>query len=165
MRARKGAPRAKFPVCDDMTDAGDSSDLETPPPVTPPATPMRKQTFDNSRTAPANKPTVGFPFNCPSPPASGQKKGRKHRRSPSEGVFNMSLSSDEDVAGSGQALLSFARSRAQQKPPATPSPSFSRATSAPFLEGVRGEKPANFYASSIFQNSPSPDELPDPSSF
>ncbi|KAF6764178.1 hypothetical protein DFP72DRAFT_840286 [Ephemerocybe angulata] len=163
---RKGAHKARFPVCDDVSEVGDSSDTETPSPVTPPATPLRKHAQAHVQSAPPVRHSAAFPFNNVSP--QQQNKGRRHRRSPSEGVFNMSFSSDEDVtSGSGNALLTFARSRAQQKVPTTPSPSLSRATAvALFPEGAKGDQQtALFYASSLFQNSPSPDELPDLSFF
>jgi len=162
-----------------MTDAGDLSDVETPPiPVTPPATPLRKQAFvadshSMTRTAPPTMKSAGsgFPFNNNFNGPTSAKKARKHRRSPSEGIFNMSLSSDEDnfagagAATPGNALLEYARKRPQQKTPATPSPTFSRATTASTAIGGIQPLPASFFASSQFQNSPSPDELPDPSQF
>ncbi|TEB12326.1 hypothetical protein FA13DRAFT_1652648 [Coprinellus micaceus] len=135
-----------------MTDAGDISEAETPPPRTPPATPLRKQAH-----------AKGPLFPSPSPQQQRRGERRKHRRSPSEGVFNMSLSSDEDVAASsetqGTQLLTFARSRALTRPPVTPPTSLSKASGGAFALGL-DKVPAPFFASSKFQNSPSPEDLP-----
>ncbi|RXW18911.1 hypothetical protein EST38_g6944 [Candolleomyces aberdarensis] len=157
----KTGVRGNFPICDDMTDAGDISEAETPPPRTPPATPPRKQRAADikARTVPASfaSTPLGHPLfdQSPSPP---RRANRKHIRSPSEGVV-FHMSSDEDAPAASQGMLaSISFKRAQNKPPTTPSPSLSRATGVTFMtEG--------YFASSAFQNSPSPDELPDPTLF
>ncbi|KIM91299.1 hypothetical protein PILCRDRAFT_517, partial [Piloderma croceum F 1598] len=160
-----------FPVCDDTTDADG---------LTPPSTPTRKDTvwqqtsYDGPRTAPLSS-TSGFPFSShvkgrsPTSTPSPSHRQRHHLRSPSEGMF--SLSFDEDSASSsdnaneelkmlfglkppkrGQNLRGFVHvSNAQQQH--TPSGSTSSASKA---------AKAALYASSLFQNSPSPDELPPP---
>ena len=132
-----------FPVCDDDLSEPDSAGVPTPP-----ATPLRRNTFDHKASS-------------LDAPASGQK-GRRHRRAPSEGVFTMS-SDDELSAGSedfNQLLFSYARPR---RPPVTPAPSFTRVGGMAVAKELNGSPAgAPFFASSMFQNSPSPDELPNP---
>ncbi|TFK20903.1 hypothetical protein FA15DRAFT_707694 [Coprinopsis marcescibilis] len=168
MRSRTGRKfTGGFPICDDMNDEGVAFAVKSDVP-TPPATPIRRQAFGDKSSlvnAPIN---VGFPFPYATSPSNN--KGRKHRRAPSEGVFNMS--SDEETSGPGgqtlnQNLFGYARRSPGAYPPTTPSPSFSRAGGAAYgkeLNGSPGDvtKKAGYFASSIFQNSPSPDELPDP---
>ncbi|KIK02408.1 hypothetical protein K443DRAFT_521051 [Laccaria amethystina LaAM-08-1] len=186
--ARRSSSAWKFPICDDMTEVGDFDQDHTifPPPVTP----ARKQ-FQVPYTAPISGRFPGeFSFNgvnnSPSP-VSLKRGGRKHRRAPSEGVFNMS--SDEDVStGPGgtilnpnvQALFGLARTPAPETSSpfvtptlsrAVPSTHFRESSSSPSafplsrekqLEREAAEKAAAYFASSMFQNSPSPEELPDP---
>jgi hypothetical protein len=139
-----------FPVCDDTTDVDDD--------ISPPSTPTREKyaatwqqivSEQGPRTAPLNG-TAGFPFggnssyNTPSPT-------RRHYRTPSDGVFNMSF--DEDMASTSDAsegqkkLLGF-----MSRKHGSVGPSVTRG----------GKDKAGFFASSVFQNSPSPDELPPP---
>ncbi|KAG2056021.1 hypothetical protein BDR06DRAFT_970471 [Suillus hirtellus] len=139
-----------FPVCDDTTDVDDdNSPLSTPTRERSAGT-WQQLTFEGGpRTAPLNVST-GFPFggqlscNTPSP-------SRKHFRTPSEGVFHMSF--DEDMASVSDAsedqrkLFGF-----MPRKPASVGPSITRAA----------KDKAGFFASSVFQNSPSPDELPPP---
>ncbi|KAG1846081.1 hypothetical protein DFJ58DRAFT_717408 [Suillus subalutaceus] len=132
-----------FPVCDDTTDVDDDH--------SPPSTPTRERSagtrqrlvFEESpRTAPLNT-SAGFPFggqlscNTPSP-------SRKHYRTPSDGIFHMSL--DEDMASTSDT------SEEQKEVSGSVGPSVTRAV----------KDKAGFFASSVFQNSPSPDELPPP---
>ena len=175
-----------FPICDDMNDTADSI-----VPTTPPATHRRH--YDNGlQTAPISARAPGaFPFNPmgpPSPPSPvATKRGnRKHRRTPSEGVFHMS--SDEDMSsGSGgivlnpnvQALFGLVNSSKPSSNMSTSTfstplrsiPPYRRDSTSPSnrslskekqLEREDAEKAAGYFASSMFQNSPSPDELPNP---
>ena len=175
-----------FPICDDMNDVADFVAPTTPPPLT-------RHHYDNGpQTAPISSRTPGaFPFNTmglsSSPPPLASKRGnRKHRRTPSEGVFHMS--SDEDLSsGPGgtilnpnvQALFSLANtfvpsSQTSQSPFSTPIraiPPFKRDSASPSYfslahekqsEREAAEKVTGYFASSMFQNSPSPEELPDP---
>jgi hypothetical protein len=116
-----------FPICDDTTEYGD----DDTPPHTPVTNGNRNRTAfafdDGPRTAPLSKIPSRFPFRTPSPTPT-----RRHRRTPSEGVFHMS--SDEDSSYDMTEMLTL------------------------FNKGK-----APFFASSSFQNSPSPDELPPPS--
>lgn len=148
-----------FPICDDMTDADG---------LTPPATPTKgtwQQTLlgydDGPRTAPLSS-TFGYPFNAgmSSPNSSPSAYRQKHHvRSPSEGVFNMSFDEDSSSSdaseelkmlfglmpkrpGQGQSLRGMVHS----------------ANSNPNSSASKAAKAA-LYASSLFQNSPSPDEL------
>jgi len=168
-----------FPICDDMTDAGDLSDHE------PPVTPTRPKVQNKFNTSPRTAPATGFFPPLPSAPLSApqQKGGRKHKRSPSEGVFHMS--SDEDTStgwnpnvstffqlsktpGAGKKVPLHAYSSPfKTSQPVTPkfardfAPAAAQAKERQF-EKEAAEKVAGYFASSSFQNSPSPDELPDP---
>jgi hypothetical protein len=171
-----------FPICDDMTDAGDLSDHE------PPVTPTRPKVQNQFNTSPRTAPATGFFPSLPSAPLSapqqkGRQGGRKHKRSPSEGVFHMS--SDEDTSsgwnpsvstffqlsktpGAGKKVPLHAYSSPfKTSQPVTPkfardfTPAAAQARERQF-EKEAAEKVAGYFASSSFQNSPSPDELPDP---
>ncbi|KAF8842959.1 hypothetical protein BDN67DRAFT_965132 [Paxillus ammoniavirescens] len=137
-----------FPVCDDTTDVEDSS---------PPSTPTRESTLhttwqqlahDGPRTAPLAT-SNGFSF--VGPLGSSPSPVRRHYRTPSEGVFNMSF--DEDMSSISSSseelkkLFGFPPKRY-----GSVGPSATRA----------GNDKTGFFASSVFQNSPSPDELPPP---
>ncbi|KAH0826544.1 hypothetical protein J3R83DRAFT_4897 [Lanmaoa asiatica] len=136
-----------FPVCDDTTDVEDSS---------PPSTPTREfpadttwQRFDGPRTAPLSSfNDFSFASHVNSTPS---RTRLLHQRTPSDGVFNMSF--DEDMSSTSDAseefkkLLGFPPKRF-----GSVGPSATRA----------GKDKAGFFASSVFQNSPSPDELPPP---
>ena len=171
-----------FPICDDMDDPADHGG-----PITPPTT---RRHYDNGlQTAPISSRTPGsFPLNAmdlPSSPSPAVRRrgNRKHRRAPSEGVFHMS--SDEDMSsGSGgtvlsphvQALFGLVNTSKPSLPstfstPVRPIPPYKRDSASPSdsssskenqLEREVAEKAAGYFASSMFQNSPSPEELPDP---
>ncbi|OJT07577.1 hypothetical protein TRAPUB_1600 [Trametes pubescens] len=169
-----------FPICDDSSDFGDDSD------ITPPTTPIREvstvpakvtwqQGFfgDAPRTAPL-APMSGFPFVGQTPcstPTPAQRR-RNHRRVPSEGVFAMST--DEESPSSSTSDLFDTLPAHRRTPVAIPrhrghvtdpfggsSPAASladRHTSSSAPVAVAG-----YFAGSVFQNSPSPDDLPAPS--
>ncbi|KAL4071447.1 hypothetical protein V8B97DRAFT_2045253 [Scleroderma yunnanense] len=134
---------AEFPICDDTTDVEEYS--------SPPSTPTRESSWkpfglDGPRTAPLSA-RQEFPFSrgagaTPSPIS-------RHRRTPSEGVFNLSF--DEDMSHS-DASDEFGKLRG------FPQKRFSSV--GPSLTGSKDK--SGFFASSVFQNSPSPDELPPP---
>jgi len=134
-----------FPVCDDTTDVDDDH--------SPLSTPTRERSAGTWQQSPRTAPlstSVGFPFggqlscNTPSP-------SRKHYRTPSDGIFHMSL--DEDMASTSDTseeqkkLFGF-----MPRKPGSVGPSATRVV----------KDKAGFFASSVFQNSPSPDELPPP---
>ena len=144
-----------FPICDDMTV------------ISSPTTPVRESasvppkrsniTWQQSLIDDApHTATLTSAFNYSSPavvshstPSPAQR--RRHHRVPSEGVFAMSM--DEDSSESSDELKEALKRLASGKhigrsARATPPPSESA--------------PASFYAGSVFQNSPSPDELPVP---
>lgn len=139
-----------FPICDDMTDAGDFSELSLP--ATP--TPSRAKRYDDGpRTAPLSTSTVGFPFRSPPSPLA-HKSGRRHKRTPSEGVFQMSSDEDPSSPSSDDVKTLFGsqpRTRA-----------VTTAAKEEELERQAAAFAAAYFASSTFQNSPSPDELPPP---
>ncbi|KAF9239779.1 hypothetical protein BU15DRAFT_46324 [Melanogaster broomeanus] len=142
-RISAGLP-AEFPVCDDTTDVEDSSPPSTP---TRESTTWRQLPFDGPRTAPLSTNS----FSLVGPAGSSPSPARRHYRTPSEGVFNMSF--DEDISSASntseelQELFGFPPKRF-----GSVGPSAVRA----------GKDKAGFFASSLFQNSPSPDELPPP---
>ncbi|KAH6918087.1 hypothetical protein BKA70DRAFT_1416106 [Coprinopsis sp. MPI-PUGE-AT-0042] len=132
-----------FPICDDDLSEPDSAGVPTPP-----ATPMRRNTFEGKG----------------SPDAGAANKVRRHRRAPSEGVFAMS--SDDELSSESVSPMLFGLSR-PKRPPVTPAPSFTRIGGLAAAKELNGspassQKGAGFFASSVFQNSPSPDELPNP---
>jgi hypothetical protein len=140
-RAKSTALRAHsegvFPVCDDMTDIdGEGSRPSTPVQKVP----ARQQSVffgDGPRTAPLSfTPNFPFALSTPSPTI------RKHHRAPSDGVFNMSLDEDSSSEAS-EGLRNLFNDLLVHKRPHD------------------GQK-AGYFASSQFQNSPSPEDLPAP---
>ena len=141
-RVKPTVPRvrseAAFPICDDMTDI----DGEGSRPSTPVQKGSRQQQSiffdDGPRTAPLTSTTHNFPFalSTPSPTT------RKHHRTPSDGVFNMSLDEDSSSDASEGLRNLFGDLLVHKRRP-------------------DGQK-AGYFASSQFQNSPSPEELPAP---
>ncbi|CAL1699155.1 unnamed protein product [Somion occarium] len=154
-----------FPICDDSDD------------VTPPSTPIRESASvppkrtgatwqqqslifdDGPRTAPLSA-APGYPFadraSLNATPTPSQRR-RTHRRVPSEGMFAMSTdedSSSSDASAELKSLVGLIPKRRAQAASTrrTPSPSTPDANALP----------AGFYAGSVFQNSPSPEELPVP---
>lgn len=167
-----------FPICDDMNEAADLSTQTTPPPT-------RRDLDNGLQTAPISSRTPGaFLFNTslPSSPSPLPSK-RNHRRTPSEGVFHMS--SDEDLSSGPdgtnlnpnvQALFGLVNTF-KPSPKMLPSaafstpfrtiPPFKRDSASPSYGSLQSkceasEKATGYFASSMFQNSPSPEELPDP---
>jgi len=150
-----------FPICDDTTDADG---------LTPPSTPIRSkratlQSFDDGpRTAPLSS-TAGFPFSAglpsPTPPSRHQ---RHHVRSPSEGVFNMSLDEDSSSSDHANEELKMVFGSMPKWPGRGPNLRgvvHASNMAHPSSSASKAAKAA-LYASSLFQNSPSPDELPPP---
>lgn len=146
-----------FPICDDMTDI----DGEVSRPTTPARKPSTWQqqppaSDDGPKTAPLSAAAHGFPFNFETPsPSPAQHRHRRHARAPSEGVFNMSL--DEDSSASSDAseelkalFVGMLSNKRQMNRP-----------SKEELCRTEAERAA-YFASSMFQNSPSPDDLPAP---
>jgi hypothetical protein len=132
-----------FPICDDTLS----------PPVTPRRNPVPLGTVlaDGPRTAPLSSMMAIVP-----PFFNGAHTGRavsptpasRHARTPSDGVFEMediSLPSDKTPTDELKALFGLIGS-SQTTPKRDSSPN----------------KKDGFFASSIFQNSPSPDTLPPP---
>lgn len=155
-KTKSRKPLDAFPICDDMTDAGDLSEQEDiSPPVTP--TPMRAKRYDDGpRTAPLTSSIIAFPPASPPSPLANKRGGRRHKRSPSEGVFAMS--SDEDRQASDRSTGPNGLFGLNNRTRATIS--ISREEE---LERQAAAFAAAYFASSTFQNSPSPDELPPPS--
>ena len=110
---------------------------------------------------------------------------RKHRRTPSEDVFHMSFDDDLLFGPEGtvlnpnvQALFGLVNTfepSSKMLPsafstPIRPIPPFKRDSAFPSYGSLQSkceasEKATNYFASSMFQNSPSPEELPDPPIF
>lgn len=136
LRARSEDP---FPICDDMTDIdGEGSRPSTPVQKVP--TWQQQSIFfdDGPRTAPLSSTTPSFPFTLSTPsPAI-----RKHHRAPSDGVFSMSLDEDSSPETPEGPRNLFNDLLAHKRRP-------------------DGQK-TGYFASSQFQNSPSPEDLPAP---
>ena len=137
--------RDVFPICDDLTDAEDDD-------MFAPSTPVHaKGVYDDGpRTAPLTNPRSGFLFN-PNPASTRTpERKREHARSPSEGVFNLSM--DEDSPFFSRDASGEFNTKADNPPRRR----IASAASTPM--GMKRD----FWASSKFQNSPSPDVLPIP---
>lgn len=166
----------EFPICDDMSEIADNDDQ--------PSTPVARRLYGGAplQTAPISTAALEF-FSSSVPlfPSTQTKqigdppRNRKHRRTPSEGgVFHMS--SDEEVSsGPGGVVLNRnvdpnVRAIVPFNLPADMTKEMNTTTPAKVVAGVRAGEgsmstsidKAAFFASSVFQNSPSPDELPDP---
>lgn len=159
--SKRALPIHDFPICDDMSEIADDADE--------PSTPIARRLYVGTLSPLAPVPTA---LSSPSPPKmenGDRSRNRKHRRTPSEGaVFHMS--SDEEVSSGpdGAALkgnfnpnvnasVGFSNSPAGK----TKDVANARANVGSVNVSTSAEKAA-FFASSLFQNSPSPDELPDP---
>jgi hypothetical protein len=139
----------EFPVCDDLTDAEDDD-------VFAPSTPIRSKGpsvgyDDGPRTAPLTNPRSGFLFDSKPTPTHTPERKREHTRFPSEGVFNLSM--DEDSSSFSPYNASGELNANADFPPRR---RIASAASTPM--GLKKD----FWASSKFQNSPSPDVLPIP---
>lgn len=155
-----------FPVCDDTTDSEED--------VRAPVTPIRSRAVpvnwpqaalfdDGPRTAPLASTAAGFGFmgmQTASPYATPLPRGaRNHRRVPSTGdnVFNMSF--DEDLTFGAPAMASPSEEPAQLLFGLQPS---TRSPTAAAREAAALAIKHELFASSQFQNSPSPEDLPVP---
>lgn len=147
-----------FPVCDDMTVISSPTSPiheSTSVPLQRSSVTWQQSLIDDApRTAPLSSSfSYNFPTAATYATPSPAHRRRNHQRVPSEGVFAMSTdeessdSSDELRNAVNQLTLS-AKHRAQA----------SRRTPPPATDSA----PASFYAGSVWQNSPSPDELPVP---
>ena len=166
-----------FPICDDMNGPAGLNGPSTPPPT--------RRDHHNLQSAPIPSRTSGaFPFNTiaiPSSPSPLTSK-RNHRRTSSEGVFHMSSDEDFSSGPDGTSLnpnvralfgLVNAPKPISQTLPSTPIraiPPSKRHSASPSYGSSQSkcevsEKAAGYFASSMFQNSPSPEELPDPPIF
>ena len=162
--SKRALPIQDFPICDDMSEIADDADE--------PSTPIARRLYVGVRSPLAPTTPTPTAHSSPSPPKIEDKdrsRNRKHRRTPSEGaVFHMS--SDEELSsGPGGPVLNsnfkpnviapvgpFHTPAGKTKEVAN-----SRANVGSVNLSTSLEKAA-FFASSLFQNSPSPDELPDP---
>jgi hypothetical protein len=145
-----------FPICDDLTDAEDDEDMFAPStPVHSKSDSVERQQplvyDDGPRTAPLTNPRSGFSFNIKPTSTPTPERKRQHARAPSEGVFNISMDEDSsftfpsDASSELKAKLDFPSRRRIASAASTP---------------LRSKR--DFWASSKFQNSPSPDVLPIP---
>jgi len=148
-----------------------------------PSTPVARRLYGGAplHSAPISSALEFFSSSVPLSSSTQTKqigdpsRNRKHRRTPSEGgVFHMS--SDEEVS-SGPGGVVFNRNlnrNVRDIGPFNLPPSMAKdmntTTPTKVVAGIRAGEgamstsldKAAFFASSIFQNSPSPDELPDP---
>ncbi|KAF8069035.1 hypothetical protein FPV67DRAFT_1102404 [Lyophyllum atratum] len=147
-------PAFDFPICDDMTEAGDISDADHAPPS--PVTPTRPR-------APRHIHSKPPPFMPPSVANKNGRPGRNHKRAPSDSGMVFNMSSDESGPESNSTAdeelralvrnMALARSGMRTPPPAQREGMYEAQAQAQ-MQG--------YFASSVFQNSPSPEELPDP---
>jgi hypothetical protein len=139
--------RDEFPVCDDLTDAEDDDVFASSTPVRSKGPSVGYD--DGPRTAPLTNPRSGFPFGPkPTTPTHTPERKREHARSPSEGVFNLSMDEDSPSNTSGELNSKTGFPPLRRR--------IASAASTPM--GLKRD----FWASSKFQNSPSPDVLPIP---
>lgn len=161
-----------FPICDD-TD----SDVERPStpirsralPVSAPVTWQQTSLFDPAANGPRTAPLASrsaeakhyFPSPAPSPsPASRRPPHKRTPSVPADALYNLSFESDSEVNASlGDINLDSLFGRSIRRPRLQSSV---RSSSTPNGKGNGG---AFAYASSTFQNSPSPELLPPPPSF
>ncbi|KAJ7167369.1 hypothetical protein C8R43DRAFT_945803 [Mycena crocata] len=151
----------KFPVCDDMTEAGSRPSTPTPrrrPDLTlatePQTPPRRSRLPEPPRTAPISStgaaPASFFPFPSTSTPNSSPKRRpavaatTRRAKHLSEGVLPV-FPADDPEMHAFIAALAKRRSRSSER-----------------LSDDPTALPDGYFASSQFQNSPSPDELPPP---
>ena len=128
-----------FPICDDMTDIDGEGSRPSTPVRKAPARQQQSIFFDDGpRTAPLSSTAHNFPFTLSTPSPTT----RKHRRAPSDGVFNMSFDEEPSSDASEGLRNLFNDLLAHKRRP-------------------DGQK-AGYFASSQFQNSPSPEDLPAP---
>jgi len=142
-----------FPVCDDLTDAEDEN-------VFAPSTPVHSKSGsvswqqplvydDGPRTAPLTNPRSGFSFKIKPMSTPTPERKQQHARAPSEGVFNLSMDEDSSFTVPSDASSELKANLPTRRRIAS-------AASTP----LRTKR--DFWASSKFQNSPSPDVLPVP---
>ncbi|KIY53309.1 hypothetical protein FISHEDRAFT_69161 [Fistulina hepatica ATCC 64428] len=135
-----------FPICDDTTDAasdsdiGESSESDSSFPSTP-----ASSLFDSGA---CTAPLSGM-FDFPPSPTPGVSI-QSQMLADGDGVFDISLSSSDEHAPPDLSALCAAvnMDKSRVKPSSTPFASYARRIK---------------WASSTFQNSPSPEELPPPS--
>ena len=168
-----------FPICDD-TDS-DSERPSTPSPTRADSgTWQQTSLFDSEpmntgpRTAPIASQSMEAKHYFPSPAPSPSPAARRasHKRTPSvpaDALYNLAFESDSEVnAALGEISLdtlfgrSIRRPRLQSnvRPMSTPN---GKSTAA--LMNLNGAGLGSGYASSMFQNSPSPEQLPPPPNF
>ncbi|KAG6901762.1 hypothetical protein C0995_008238 [Termitomyces sp. Mi166 len=142
-------PAFNFPVCDDMSDNDLSSDA--PPPVTP----TRPKQHHHRPSPPQHPQPV-------SPAPASKHRPRNHKRAPSDSgmVFNMSSDESGPEAASDEINALFRKMALARKGMRTPPP----AQRERMYEAMAQREVQGYFASSSFQNSPSPEELPDPES-
>ncbi|TFY75609.1 hypothetical protein EWM64_g8403 [Hericium alpestre] len=159
---QQSAAHGGFPICDDLTDAeGDD--------VSPPETPVREKgktwqqslVFEDSpRTAPLSATFSGFPF-YPTPISTPTpERKRNHQRVSSESVFNLFM--DDDSSASSSSSSSDGSEELKAMVGLMSRRRIMSANSTPASKSERKEDRPGFFASSNFQNSPSPEELPPP---
>ena len=147
------ASTAMFPVCDDNEDEDG--------PVTWQQAVLND---DGPRTAPLSSKFVDVPFFARATTPTPARRRAEHVRSPSEGVFNLSFDDDSSSTSTtgSEDLKALAGLLPRRRIVSASSSPASRKIAAPVPTDA-GMYPAPFFASSNFQNSPSPDELPPPS--
>ncbi|KAG6875603.1 hypothetical protein C0992_003118 [Termitomyces sp. T32_za158] len=139
-------PAFNFPICDDMSD--NDNTFDAPAPVTP-TRPKQQQ----HRSSLPHKPQ-------PSPAQVNKSRPRNHKRAPSDSgmVFHMSSDESGPETASDEVNALFNKLSLARKSMTTPPP----AQRERMYEAMAQREVRGYFASSSFQNSPSPEELPDP---
>ncbi|KAG6828561.1 hypothetical protein H0H92_007545 [Tricholoma furcatifolium] len=155
-------PAFNFPICDDLSDNEQ------------PSTPTRPK----QRSAPKHKQhsVASFPVaplsSFPTPPHSSihtpasaphhRRRPRNHKRAPSDSGMVFHMSSDESGSEAvpnddlNALFKNLTMSRAALRTPPPP------AQREAMYEAMAQREVRGYFASSSFQNSPSPEDLPDP---
>ncbi|KAJ6612691.1 hypothetical protein B0H10DRAFT_2222882 [Mycena sp. CBHHK59/15] len=156
-------PWDAFPICDDTTDAGSRPASPVPAeesprtptrvrpvlhlPATPTPAPRRSRLPEPPRTAPLTSGTgSSFPFPTTQTPGGGSPKRR-----PAAAARRAKHLSEGVVLPPGFPAAVDA-----------PAPRRSRSSDRTMSDEDKAAMPEGYFASSMFQNSPSPEELPPP---
>ncbi|KAG6836937.1 hypothetical protein H0H93_000827 [Arthromyces matolae] len=144
-------PAFDFPICDDLSD-NESPSTPTRPPK------QHRHTRTRSKRTPQPQQQQQQPQSSPVP----SQRTRNHKRAPSDSAMIFQMSSDESgpETQSDELNALFTKMALARKNMGTPPPAAERER---MFEAMAQREVRGYFASSSFQNSPSPEDLPDPS--